>query len=465
MLTKIKTSFLNINHKLFISLLVMGLVPTIYTTLRVFWLGNLPGDWSYSIAGQLSWINLIYEVINEAIILPLFYFIGKVISDKKDLTNRMKTGLLITFGIYILLSIFIMTCTNPLLKAMATDSSIIDASATYIRIEAVANVFGILSQFALVGLVTLGKDRLVYILTGVKLLLCVILDLFLVSNLACSANLGVNGIGVSNIIVNFIIFGTTLFLLAKNGVNVSNKEKMSFTWAKEFARVGGISGLESFVRNLAYMVMIARMVNVVNEQGTYWVANNFIWGWMLLPITQLGELIKQETSTNKNAVKNNTLGYFTITTITILAWCILIPAYKPFMTHVLNFSDVDKLFELVMVLFGFYILYAIQNVFDATFYGLGKTHYMLFESIVTNSIYYGIAFILYITGVWTPTLIGIALLFGIGNAFDTIVSLGAYWYLLRRHHINILDAEKDYFFLKIFILKIYLIIIYMVEKK
>ena len=321
---KFITSFKNINHKLFIALLVMGLVPTIYTTVRVFWMGNMPGDWSYSIAGQLSWINLIYEVINEAIILPLFYFVGKVLFDKKELTNRMKTGLLITLGIYIILSIFIMTCTNPLLKAMATDPSIIDASATYIRIEAIANVFGILSQFALVGLITLGKDKLVYILTGVKLVLCLLFDTFLVSTLACSANLGVNGIGISNIIVNALIFGATLFLLSRNGVNVFNKEKMSFTWAKEFAKVGGISGLESFVRNLAYMVMIARMVNVVNEQGTYWVANNFIWGWMLLPVLQLGELIKQETSTNPNAVKNHSVGYFMITTITIIAWCILI---------------------------------------------------------------------------------------------------------------------------------------------
>lgn len=444
MLKKIFTSFKNINHKLFISLLVMGLVPTIYTTLRVFWLGNLPGDWSYSIAGQLSWINLIYEVINEAIILPLFYFVGKVLSDKKELTNRMKTGLLITLGIYILLSIFIMTCTNPLLKAMATDPSIIDASATYIRIEAIANVFGILSQFALVGLVTLGKDKLVYILTVVKLVSCVVLDLFLVSSLSCSANLGVNGIGITNIIVNFLIFATTLLLLAKNGVNVFNKEKMDFKWAKEFAKVGGISGLESFVRNLAYMVMIVRMVNVVNEQGTYWVANNFIWGWLLLPIIQLGELIKQETSTNKDAVKNNTLGYFAITTISILVWCVFIPIYKPFMQYVLNFSDVDKLFELVMVLFGFYVLYAIQNLFDATFYGLGKTNYMLFESVVTNSVYYGIAFILYVIEAWQPTLIGIVLLFGVGNAFDTIVSLGAYWFLLKRQHINILDVEPNF---------------------
>ena len=419
----------------------MGLVPTIYTTLRVFWLGNLPGDWSYSIAGQLSWINLIYEVINEAIILPLFYFVGKVLLDKKELTNRMKTGLLLTLGIYILLSIFIITCADPLLKVMAADPSIIDASATYIRIEAVANLFGILFQFALVGLVTLGKDNLVYILTGIKLILCVVLDLFLVSTLPVSANLGVNGIGLTNIIVNLLLFVATLLLLARNGVNIISKEKMDFRWAKEFARVGGISGAESFVRNLAYMIMIARMVNVVNEQGTYWVANNFIWGWLLLPILQLGELIKQETSTSKDAVKNNTLGYFAITGLSVLAWCALIPAYKPFMQYVLNFDEVDKLFELVMVLFGFYVLFAIQNVFDATFYGLGKTHYMLFESIVTNSLYYGLAFILYVAGVWEPTLIGIALLFGIGNAFDTIVSLGAYWFLLKKNSINILNVE------------------------
>ncbi len=443
MIKKILTSFKNINHKLFISLLLMELVPTIYTTLRVFWIGNLPCDSSYSIAGQLSWINLIYEVINEAIILPLFYFVGKVLSNKKELTNRMKTGLLVTLGIYIILSIFIMTSANLLLKVMATDPSIIDASATYIRIESIANVFGILSQFTLVGLVTLGKDKLVYILIGVKLVLCVVLDLFLVSSLSCSANIGVNGIGVTNIAVNFLIFVTSLFLLAKNEVNVFNKEKMDFKWMKEFIKIGGISGLESFVRNLAYMVMIARMVNVVNEQGTYWVANNFIWGWLLLPIIQLGELIKQETSTNKNAVKNNTLGYFTITTISILVWCIFIPVYKPFMQHVLNFNDVNKLFELVMVLFGFYVLYAIQNVFDTTFYGLGKTHYMLFESIITNSVYYGITFILYVTGVWQPTLIEIALLFGIGNAFDTLVSFGAYWFLLKKNNINILNVKDN----------------------
>ena len=82
---KITKSLKHINWRLFIALLVMGLCPTIYTTVRTFFLGNLPGEWSYSIAGQLSWVNLLYEIVNEAIILPLFFFIGKVIEDKKNL--------------------------------------------------------------------------------------------------------------------------------------------------------------------------------------------------------------------------------------------------------------------------------------------------------------------------------------------------------------------------------------------
>lgn len=440
-MSKLKSSLKHINWKLFISLLVMGLCPTIYTTLRVFFLGQLPGDWSFSIAGQLSWINLIYEIINEAIILPLYFFMGKVVSNKEEYKNQIKTGLTVSLGIYLVCSILICIFTKPLLSAMATNTEIINESAVYIRIESIANIFSLASSFLLVCLVTLGKSKFVYILTFAKLFLCIIFDTFFVSTLNISANLGVNGIGYSNIIVNLILFIVSAILLKKDDISIFEKSKLSFKWIKDFVKIGSISGLESFVRNIAYMLMICRMVNVVNEQGTYWVANNFIWGWLLLPITQLGELIKQEVATDEKAIKNNTIGYFFITIVVCLLWCITIPLWKPFMQNVLQFSDVDKLFNLVMILLGFYVLYALQNIFDCIFYGLGKTNYMLFESVVTNTIYYGIAFILYKSGIWHPTLTGIALLFGIGNAFDSIVSGGAFAFLLKKKKINILDVE------------------------
>ena len=441
MIRKIKTSLSRINYKLFLALMVLALAPTIYTTVRVFFLGQLPGEYSFSIAGQLSWVNLLYEILNEAIILPLFFFVGKVKDDKNEFSNRVRTGMIISLGVYMVLSAIVLIFAKPLLTLMATDPSIIEASASYIRIESIANIFSILTQFALVALVTVNKSKYLYALTGAKLVLCLALDTFLVSTLPVSANLGVNGIGYSNIIVNALLLAVSILLLAREGIKVFAKAKLDFSWAKEFAKIGGISGVESLVRNVAYMVMIARMVNVVGEQGTYWVANNFIWGWLLLPVLQLGELIKQEVATDKENIRRNSLGYFGITAIISALWLVSIPLWKPFMTHILCFTDVDKLFELVMVLVGFYMLYAIQNVFDSTFYGLGKTNCMLFESVVTNTIYYGIAFVLYTTNVWTPTLIGIALLFGIGNAFDSVVSLVAYAFLLKKEKINILKVE------------------------
>ena len=153
MFKNLKLSLSCINYKLYFALFVLGLAPTVYTTVRVFFLGSLPGEYSFSIAGQLSWVNLLYEIINEAIILPLFYFIGKVVTDKKEFANRVKTGMLMTLGIYLILSAVIICFAKPLLSLMATDASIIAASATYIRIESIANIFLILTQFTLVALV------------------------------------------------------------------------------------------------------------------------------------------------------------------------------------------------------------------------------------------------------------------------------------------------------------------------
>lgn len=409
---------------------------TVYYTENLF-LGQLPGEWSYSIAGQLSWVNLLYEVINEAIILPLYFFMGQAVSDKEEYSNRIRSGLLISLGIYAVCSVLVMIFVDPLLRFMAVSQDILTESASYIRIECIANIFSILYSFICVALITIDKDKLVYAITAAKLILSIILDTVLVSSLPVSLKCGVNGIGISNIISNLLLFIIAAVLISRCGYPIFEKKKLSFAWMKDFFKIGSISGLESFVRNIAYMLMVSRMVNMVGEQGIYWVANNFIWGWMLLPITQLGELIKQETAKDRNAVRNNTLGYFAVTAMTCLLWVVTIPLYKPFMKYVLNYSDVDKLFKLVMVLFVFYVLYAFQNVFDATFYGRGKTKYMLFESVVTNSIYYGAFFILYLCGAWKPTLIGIALMFGFGNAFDTVVSYLAYRHFLKKENISI----------------------------
>lgn len=257
MLSKLKLSLLKINYRLYISLLVLGFVPTIYTTVRVFFLGELPGEWSFSIAGQLAWVNLLYEILNESIILTLFYFVGKIRENKEEFSNRVRTGMIISFCVYAILSVIIIIFAEPLLEIMATDRNIIKETVTYVRIESVANIFLILTQFTLVTLIALNKSKYLYMLTGMRLVMCLISDTFLVSGLSASARLGVNGIGYSNIIVNVALLVLSIVFLMRENIKVFSSKKLDFKWCKEFVKVGAVSGMESMVRNVAYMVMIA----------------------------------------------------------------------------------------------------------------------------------------------------------------------------------------------------------------
>ena len=105
-MTRMIDSMKRINYRLLLALLLLGLIPTVYTTVRIFLIGQFPGDWGFNIASQLSWVNLLYEILQEALILPLFYFIGMAVKNKLDLENKFKTGIIFTGSIYSLLSLF-----------------------------------------------------------------------------------------------------------------------------------------------------------------------------------------------------------------------------------------------------------------------------------------------------------------------------------------------------------------------
>lgn len=435
-------SLKKLDYRMFAALLLFGLIPTIYTTFRIFLIGQLPGEWGFSIAGQLQWVNLLYEILQEGLILPLFFFIGAVLSDKDQLINRIKSGLIFTVSIYFTLSLLIFVFARPLVEFMAQNTSIIDETVSFIRLETIAMAFATTVRFIMVVLVTIRKDKNVYAMLIAQLIMTMLLDTFLVSTLDISLNLGVNGIAITNIIVNFVLLVVSLGLLNRNGLNLFKSSEVSFEWLKELFVKGGISGLESLVRNLAFMLMIVRMVNVVGEQGTFWVANNFIWGWLLLPVMQLGELIKADTGENGfQSVKERSLGYFGVTGIIVLLWFVTLPLWEPFMKNVMQISNYQDVFFIALISVGFYVLFAFNNVIDSIFYGLGRTDYMLFQSLVINTVFYGTAFILYQVGVFEPSLTLIALMFATGTALDSILTMGMYVWMLKKKNINVLDVS------------------------
>jgi Na+-driven multidrug efflux pump len=442
MFEKVSISLKRIDYRMFVALLIFGIVPTLYTTVRIFLIGQLPNTYSFSIAGQLQWVNVIYEILQEAIILPLFFFIGAVVSNKDQLINRIKTGLIFTIGVYFTLSLILFIFARPIIIFMAQDTSIIDETVQFIRLETIAQIFITTVKFILVVLVTIKRDKNIYWVLLMQLLLTVFFDLLLYSNLSFSLNAGINGIPISNIIVNIILFVFSLWLLKINEINIFNRKKLDFKWFPILYKVGGLSGLETLVRNSAFILMVVRMVNMVGEQGTFWVANNFIWGWLLLPIIQLGELIKAHCGEEKlEAVKSKSLGYFTITLLIVIIWFISIPLWKPFMRDVLQYDAYMDVFKIVIISIGFYVLFAFNNVIDSIFYGLGRTDYMLIQSVLVNSIFYGTLFVLFKLDIYQPNLYLIALMFALGIAIDAFITVIIFIWMLKKKKLNILNNE------------------------
>lgn len=330
-----------------------------------------------------------------------------------------------------------------MIKLMAQDTTLIAETATYIRLETVANIFATLVKFFVIVLVTVKKEKYLYFILSIQMILSIILDTFFVSSLNVSLRLGVNGIAYTNMIINALLLMLAVYFLYREKIVLLKKAKLNFQWMKEWLKVGGYSGLESFVRNIAFMLMIVRMVNVVGEQGTFWVTNNFIWGWLLLPILQLGELIKRDCGEEGiKAVKSKSYAYFLITAVICVLWLVTIPAWEPFIKNVMNVSNAHEVYILALISLGFYILFAFNNVIDSIFYGLGKTNYMLFQSLVINIVYYGLMFILYATGVYEPTLTKIALMFAGGTAMDSVLTYFIFWWMLKKKKGGMEDNLK-----------------------
>lgn len=124
-----------VNFRLWFAILATMLLPTVYQTVRIFFLGDMPSDSGINIASQLQWVNLFYEVVQEALILPLFFLLGKSLGDEKDFTNKVRTGLTATAVIYAVVSIVIISCARPLVIFMAQDGTLINATVTYIRLK------------------------------------------------------------------------------------------------------------------------------------------------------------------------------------------------------------------------------------------------------------------------------------------------------------------------------------------
>lgn len=114
------------------------------------------------------------------------------------------------------------------------------------------------------------------------------------------------------------------------------------------------------------------------------------------------------------------------------------PVWKIFIKNVMNVDNYEQVFYIIIISLVFYVIFAFNNIIDSIFYGIGKTNYMLFQSMIVNIIFYGTSFFIYLFNIYVPTLTSIALMFGIGTAIDSLITFMMFKWFIRKNKIEII---------------------------
>ncbi len=402
---------------MFAALCALALIPAIYQTVKTFIISSNNPSAAFDIIGQMEWFDLINETLQAFLIVPLYSVLNKIFKNDSEnfAKHTFKTGFL-TFILYALFSIGVLIYGNVLLKAMNPNEIDIATANTYLQLETIAFMVGILVSFINVVFVVVGKDKNVYIFLAVQTALSLIADFLFIPNF------GIYGIAISNIIVNAILSVSGFLLLYfQKCVKFCWFHRSDLAVLKEWSRIGVFSGLQQFIDNFIYAIMICKMVNMVSEQGNYWIANNFIWGWLLIPVTALSEVIKRDCKDGYLQLKQ--FNYYFIAVCIIVVWAVTVPLWTPFFKYAEGLSNANEIFLICIKLAPFYIAYAGCAIIDNIFIGLGKTIYNAVNSLIINIVYYGIFFVLYLTNTLTFTMDTIILMFGFGMVVHLAVSL------------------------------------------
>lgn len=221
-------------------------------------------------------------------------------------------------------------------------------------------------------------------------------------------------------IINTLMGILGIVILVKMGLlKLSGFEKDDKKIFISYFKIGIFSALQILVDNIVYALMVVKMVNLVAEQGNYWVANNFIWNWLLMPVLALNEVIRTNCKEQKNTQVGN---YFRIIFIITVLGAILVLFSNIFFQYVERLENYNDIYFIVLKLSPFYIFYALSIIPDNIFIGYGKTIYNLINSIIINFIYYGVVYILHLKGYINFNMNTIIIMFGLGMISHTLIS-------------------------------------------
>ena len=432
LLEVIKGLFKQWDWGLFLLIFLFMALPRFYRSYSVYLIGNaIPDTNALATVAQWQFIELLLEVIQETFVLAIFFFVGKGMQRTEGPGPPIRTALtsILLFSIVLAAVLFVMS--DSFVAIIGTPESIQVITSQFLKIKTATIPLFLLSMASVIIVETVNRKRYLLTIAILQVVYQFIFDSLFYGGYPFSLNLGVLGVAWSEIVSGSCLFITTLILL-RHIIFDKVKNFLSFFTLKDwriYLRVGGWSGLDSFVRNVAYFFMIIRLLNLLGESsiGGYYLAMHIIWSFLLVPILALAESTRVLIANNSEDIhKVRQLWYsaLIIGGVIVLIWLVLLPLWGDFASLLNSNSEmVDFSKKAMVILIVPYILLALNMVTDSIFYGVGKTQYQAYQAIITNGTVYVAAFVAYLNNLWTPTFNSILILFSIGIIVDSVLTV------------------------------------------
>lgn len=402
--------------KNFLALCLWTFMPSVYLLVRMQIVSV--NDVDINILGQMEWFDLIDEIITTAFMTPLYF----LLKNKEPKKNGF--SFVLSFGVYFLFTVMISLYIGNISAFMNAKYA-----KEYLLMQSVSMLIAFIGVFVNLLFIIYDQYKWIVLLMVIKLLLLSSFDYLLIP---VFKDLGA---AYSEIIVNTIIAIISIVVIMK-------KKYISFAvcgrdFLCSWTKIGAFSGLQIFLDNFIYACIVCRMVNAVNESGNYWIANNFIWGWLLVPIICLGQVIQ------KNSLKS--VAFHTVwkyVGMILFVWVISIPLWGFFIHSMMGINHDKEILNILYCLVPYYVCYMIAAMIDAWFVSKGKTIYIFINSVIVNIVYYGIMYVLFKMGTFHLDIYFIIHLFGLGMVVHMFISI--LLYIKETHkHSNIQGQGSD----------------------
>ena len=397
--------------KHYLIFLLICFIPLMWKILEIALLSSFENG--LKILGQVVLFSIIFKIFEETITTPLYRILAK--DKSKNVSFNLKMVLLCVTVTTVFFTMAIFFLIDPIMKVSKVPNYIFEKTSLFMKIYVFSCGLGVVVNFLYLNSVIQKdtKQMIAYLL--LKSIITAGLIVVLVPNFAFG--MGVNGIATTELIINVL---SLAYLLVKLK---DNKDKaVAKVNKKEYIKLMCLAFVETSIRNIFYYFVVLVLLNVVDNQDIYCVANEYIWAIMLVPTLAQNALIKQELSNDLNC---KIKPYFLNTTIICCYMFVVAAASLLVFKYVYNLKNYMDYFLTVLELLPCYVVFAFDAVAESFFVATGKLHYVLIQTIITNVFVYLPALILYLCGVWVVSFQTIILLFSVGvviaSAYTIIV--------------------------------------------